>query len=43
MPEDIWNMIPPGSYVYWRIRGIDLDAARPAVVYSNTVWWFYKP
>lgn len=43
MPPNLWRMIPSGSYVYWRVRGIDRDAQSPALVFSNEVWWFYKP
>ena len=43
LPFRVWEAIPSGSYVYWRVRGIDRDAQRPALVFSDEVWWFYKP
>ena len=42
MPANIWNLIPSGSYVYWRVRGADLDATPLTIINSNEVWWFYK-
>jgi hypothetical protein len=38
----LWNVIPPGSFVYWRVRGADLDQAPISVIFSDEVWWFYK-
>ena len=43
MPYSIWNRIPHGSYIYWRVAGVDLDAEEPAVAYSTEIRWFYKP
>jgi hypothetical protein len=43
MPLNIWNMIPSGSYVFWRVRGIERGVRNPTIVYSNEVWFFYKP
>jgi len=43
MPENIWNRIPSGSFVYWRVRGADLDATPLTVIYSTETRWFYKP
>ena len=43
MPARIWNLIPSGSYVYWRIRGADLDKPSISIIYSDDIWWFYKP
>jgi hypothetical protein len=42
MPTDIWNTLPFENYVYWRVRGADLDARPLTVINSNEVWWFYK-
>ena len=42
MPQQLWNFIPSGSYVYWRVRGADLQSNPPAIVTSSEVWWFYK-
>ena len=43
MPDNLWNMIPSGSYVYWRMRGADLDVRPLSIIYSSELWWFYKP
>ena len=43
MPQAWWDVIPSGSYVYWFVRGADLDATPLKVIYSAEVWWFYKP
>jgi len=43
MPTDIWNRIPSGSFVYWRVRGANLDFSPLTVIYSDEIWWFYKP
>jgi len=39
----LWNYIPHGSYVYWRVRGADRDQSPISIIYSDEVWWFYKP
>ena len=43
MPDSIWNLIPSGSSVYWRMRGADLDRTAFSIIYSTDIWWFYKP
>jgi len=43
MPTNAWNRIPSGSFVYWRVRGADLDFSPLTVIYSDEMWWFYKP
>jgi hypothetical protein len=43
MRDNMWSFIPPGSYVYWRVRGADVDVRPLTVLPSDTVWWFYKP
>jgi hypothetical protein len=43
MPQASWDAIPPGSYVFWYVRGADLDAAPLKVIYSDEFWFFYKP
>jgi hypothetical protein len=43
MPNWIWRMIPSGTYVLWRVRGRDIDAATPPTIYSDEIRWFYKP
>jgi hypothetical protein len=43
MPQEWWDRIPSGSFVYWRVRGADLEARPLNIVYSDELWWFYKP
>jgi len=42
MPTLLWNAIPPGSVVYWRVRGVDRDQAPITVTTSDEVWSFSK-
>jgi hypothetical protein len=42
MPQAIWNVIPSGSYVYWRVRGADMDRTPLSIVRSAGVRRFYK-
>jgi hypothetical protein len=42
MPASIWNMIPAGRNIYWRVRGADLDVTPPDVIASDEVWTFRK-
>ena len=39
----LWNRIPSGSYVYWRVRGADLNQSPLNIIYSDEVFWFYVP
>jgi hypothetical protein len=39
----LWARVPSGSYVYWRVRGADLDVSPLSIVYGDPVYWFYKP
>jgi len=43
MPQSIWNMIPSSGAVYWRVRGMDLDAVTPTIITSDDVWSFDTP
>jgi hypothetical protein len=43
MPPTLWSRIPSASYVYWRVRGADLDVTPLTIVTGDEVWWFYKP
>jgi len=43
MPTMVWNMIPSGTEIYWRVRGVDLDAAERTITYSDEVWSFSRP
>lgn len=42
MPTNIWNFIPSGSLLYWRVRGIDRDAMPMTLVTSDEIWAFWK-
>ena len=42
MPVGAWNTIPSGRVIYWRVRGIDFDAAERAIIRSDEVWTFLK-
>jgi len=42
VPLGVWNKIPAGSPVYWRVRGADLSIKPLDVVTSDQVWSFYK-
>lgn len=42
MPSALWSFIPSGTYVYWRVRGADLDYLPLTIITSDEVWWFYK-
>jgi hypothetical protein len=42
MPQPLWSYIPPGSTVYWRVRGADLSVSPLTIVTSDQVWWFFK-
>jgi hypothetical protein len=42
MPLWMWQRIPSGSRVYWRVRGADLNLTPLTPVTSDEVWSFYK-
>jgi hypothetical protein len=42
LSESLWNSIPSGSFVYWRVRGVNLDSTPLNIVYGDYGWWFYK-
>ena len=42
MPQPLWDFIPSGSFVYWRVRGADLSVAPLTIITGADVWWFYK-
>lgn len=42
MPGSIWSVLPSGSRLYWRVRGVDLDVTPLNVVISDEIWSFYK-
>jgi len=42
MPRNLWIQIPPGSTVYWRVRGRNEFQTPPAIITSDEVWTFRK-
>ncbi|RJP23313.1 MAG: hypothetical protein C4520_06600 [Candidatus Abyssobacteria bacterium SURF_5] len=42
IPAPIWNSIPSGTELFWRVRGVDLDAAPPDIIISDEIWSFSK-
>jgi hypothetical protein len=42
MPLSVWNMIPSGTRVYWRVRGADLSEDPLRIIRSNQIWSFIK-
>ncbi|RJP26640.1 MAG: hypothetical protein C4520_00485 [Candidatus Abyssobacteria bacterium SURF_5] len=42
MPLWMWDRIPSGKRVYWRVRGVDLSLKPLSVIESDEVWSFYK-
>jgi hypothetical protein len=42
MPPGIWNIIPSGRQVYWRVRGADLDQTPSNPIASVEQWSFTK-
>jgi hypothetical protein len=42
-PNQLWNRIPSGSYVYWRVRGANTRENPMTVSTTDEVWSFYKP
>jgi predicted outer membrane repeat protein len=42
MPDSVWNKIPAGQTVYWRVRGADLDQTPMVVINSAELWTFIK-
>ena len=42
MPQQMWNSVPPGVYIYWRVRGADLTVTPLTIVTSADVWRFQK-
>lgn len=42
MPNPIWNFISPGTQVFWRARGADLDISPLTIITSDEVWSFTK-
>lgn len=42
MPQQMWNRIPSGRTVYWRVRGADRSVSPMNVVTSDELWTFTK-
>jgi parallel beta-helix repeat protein len=42
MPIPIWNKIPSGTRIYWRVRGADVDRFPLSIITSDQVWSFVK-
>jgi hypothetical protein len=42
MSQDVWNRIPAGSRVFWRVRGADLDAPTVTIIRSDETFSFFK-
>ncbi len=42
MPAALWDRIPRGKRLYWRVRGTDISQAPATIVTSEEVWSFYK-
>lgn len=42
MAQYMWDYIPTGSYVYWRVRGADVDVTPLSIVTGGDLYWFYK-
>jgi hypothetical protein len=42
MPQNLWNQIPSGATVYWRVRGRNGYQIPPAIINSDEVWRFRK-
>lgn len=42
MDAAVWSLIPSGSYVYWKVRGADMDITPLTPVESDEIWRFYK-
>jgi len=41
--QTVWNQIPSGKWVYWRVRGVDWSHEPVTVIMSGQVRSFYKP
>jgi hypothetical protein len=43
MPQQVWNAVPSAGWVWWRVRGADINQYPLDIVTSDEVRWFYKP
>jgi hypothetical protein len=42
MPLGVWNRIPSGGQIYWRVRGADLSQPPVEAIVSDEIWSFTK-
>jgi hypothetical protein len=42
MLQEWWDFVPSGSFVYFRVRGANLDQTPLNIITSDELWWFYK-
>jgi immune inhibitor A len=42
IPNSLWNQIPSGSKVYWRVRGVESTQPPLNIITSDEVWSFNK-
>jgi hypothetical protein len=42
-PSALWDIVPSGSYVFWRVRGADLGHTPLSIITSSDINWLYKP
>jgi hypothetical protein len=42
MPTNVWNWIPSGWTIYWRVRGADTTISPLSPILSNEMWSFTK-
>jgi hypothetical protein len=40
LPQNLWNKVPPGKWVLWRVRGLDLGATSGEVVTSEPRFFY---
>jgi len=41
LPATLWNLIPSGSQIFWRVRGADLAVTPLKVINSAEIWSFF--
>ncbi len=42
LPPAVWEQIPSGKQVFWRVRGVDLNHTPLTIVPSDETWSFFK-
>ncbi|MEA3277460.1 MAG: hypothetical protein U9Q81_19690 [Pseudomonadota bacterium] len=43
LPDTLWNFIPSGSTIRWRVKGADLAQNPISIITSDQTWTFFKP